>query len=144
MARKPGPRPTPTNLQLLRGADKSDKKRVNNVEPQPREANLVMPEWLPAEARSIWAETAPELAAMHLSFAADSEALATYCIFTLLKRRALELVEGSNVVLRGRDGNIVTNPAAREARSLGLVALAFAREFGLTPSSAAGAGPLRR
>lgn len=123
----------PTSLQLLKGEKHSD--RVNVVEPQPRESPLRKPDWLPEAAGAIWEEITPELAAMNLSFACDSEALATYCVFTVFKRRAIELVDSSNVVLRGRDGNIVSNPAAREARSLGLLALAYGREFGLTPSA---------
>jgi P27 family predicted phage terminase small subunit len=127
-----GRRPDPTRLQLYKGAPNH---RVNRTEPQPREERATAPDWLPSGARMVWYETAPELEAMGLSFAADTEALATYCALTALKRHALELVANSNVVLVGREGQIVTNPASREARSLALVALAYAREFGLTPAA---------
>lgn len=133
MPRKPGPRPMPTKLQVLHGEKRPS--RVNATEPQPRAVALARPDWLPDEAVEVWDDIEPELAAMDMSFKCDSEVLATYAIFTVLKRRALALVDSSNVVLRGRDGNIVSNPAAREARALGMIALAYAREFGLTPSA---------
>lgn len=134
-----GPRPAPTKLQLLKGARQD---RVNQIEPQPREEPARPPDWLGVGSRLIWDEVFPELESMQLAYSADAEALATYCALTALKRNAVGLVERSNVVLVGREGQIVANPASREARALALVALAYAREFGLTPAARRSLGHL--
>jgi P27 family predicted phage terminase small subunit len=129
---RPGPPPTPTSLRLLKG---DPPYRVNKREPRPRDATPRPPAWLTPEARAIWRRTLRELEPMKVMTSADSNALGLYCVALAEFVQAQQLVARDGLVVKGRDGGTVANPAARIERDRWAMVWRAGAEFGLTPSA---------
>ncbi len=131
-----GPAPKPTALRLLHGETKPS--RVGKREPMPRSALPVMPEWLPEKVQVVWRRTVDELAHMHIVTAADGDALAVYCQAVVHYEDACRLVNTAGMLIRGRLGEVVKNPAMQFVRDQGLLIKVMAGQFGLTPAARVG------
>lgn len=127
-----GPAPKPTNLRLLHG-DRKD--RINNNEPMPRSALPECPDDVSDEVRAVWDYTMAELEPMGVATAADRDTLLCYCEAVAGHRRASALLAKSDVLIKGRHGTPVRNPALQIQRDAAQTIRAFAQEFGLTPSA---------
>ena len=130
---KRGPAPAPTALKLLRG--ERHLTRINEDEPQPREALPEPPQDLDAEVAEVWRETVRELAVMRIAFACDAPSLRAYCEAVVVHRKASRLVAQSAILVKGANGGWVRNPALQIQRDSAQTIRAFAQEFGLTPSA---------
>jgi P27 family predicted phage terminase small subunit len=129
-----GPAPKPTALRVLHGDKQS---RINHEEPMPREGRPEPPAWMRKDARAHFDEVVDEMSAMHLATPADVHAIALY------SNTLAEYVQASRrlargVLVKGRDGGLVKNPAAQIVRDHLQMLLRFEREFGLTPSARSG------
>jgi P27 family predicted phage terminase small subunit len=133
---KRGPAPTPTRLRLLNG--ESRPSRINRKEPIPRDLPPEPPDWISDEVRAVWDRTLAELTAMGLAHSADRDCLVIYCQAVVTYQEAAEIVAKAGLLLKGRDGGAVRNPAAAIMRDNAQLIRQFAQEFGLTPSARTG------
>lgn len=123
---RPGPRPRPAVVQELHGARKSRIK----LEPVPLARSLTPPGYLPADARAVWDELAPQLDGLGVGHAVDSEALGVFAVLLARFRAAAVAVPGD----------------VRVVRQLALAVRLWAGEFGFTPAArqSLGSAPGRR
>jgi P27 family predicted phage terminase small subunit len=129
---RPGPKPTPTHLRVLRG-DRKD--RINVAEPKPKKQKPRCPDWLNPEAKVVWKRVAKQLDAMGLLFSADADIIVAYSHAVVNYQKATRLVEEHGLLVEGRRDGMVTNPAVRIQRDSAQLIRQFASELGLTPSS---------
>lgn len=137
---KRGPAPKPTNLRLLHG-DRKD--RINTDEPVPADVDITIPTWLPASARSLWRQLAPDLQAKGVLTAWDVEAFAIFCDAAARRRKAVKELKARGEVmevpildmagevagyrLQKNPWTLVLNEADAQVQRYGA-------RFGLTPS----------
>jgi P27 family predicted phage terminase small subunit len=134
---KPGPKPAPTNLRLLRGQTRPD--RINRAEPKPPlELPVVAPDYLDDDARQVWERLAPTMIAKAMLTTWDVDLFATYCTAVVHHRRAVVLVNQTNVLITARTtagGNgVVKHPAMQVIRDQAAIMIAIGGRFCLTPS----------
>jgi P27 family predicted phage terminase small subunit len=128
-----GPPPKPTHLRSLDGDHPS---RINRAEPQPRrDAAPVMPEWFGPDERAVWERVVAELKAMSILRAADQDMIAAYCVAVCRWATASQVVAAEGVLLDGRSGVRVKNPAVGIAAAASLEITRLCREFGFSPAS---------
>ena len=128
---KRGPRPTPTNLRVIRG----DKRKPNKDEPVPPSGDVRPPDWLRPEAVEVWNRLAPDLIRKKLLTPWDVDAFAVLCNAIIQHQEATKFVTNAGVMVRGRKEAVVKNPAVQLVRDSAQIIRAYAQEFGLTPSA---------
>jgi P27 family predicted phage terminase small subunit len=128
---KRGPAPEPTNLRILHGRAEAF---INRNEPQPNAGLPEPPEQLNSVSRPVWDYILGELAAMGLAKRPDRDQLFAYCEAVRMHAQAVLLTQAA-ILIKNREGALVTNPAVRIQRQAAQTMLQFSREFGLTPSS---------
>jgi P27 family predicted phage terminase small subunit len=137
MAKDKGPRARPVPLKLREG-ERPD-RRPRNPPTAPIAATAPLPpEHLSDVAAETWNRLAPQLHSKGLLTEWDLEMFGIGCEAYAKWRRASQLVNDSDVLIRGYRGSLVRNPASQVARENGEVVLRWAREFGLTPSARSG------
>ncbi len=129
---RPGPKPTPTHLRMLRG-DRPD--RINANEPKPRKQRPRVPAWLSDDARAVWRRTSKQLDAMGILYACDEDVLVAYVNAVVNYQKATRIVEETGLLVEGRHSGFVVNPAVRVQRDSATLIRQLASELGLTPSS---------
>src|SRR6266702_4663918 len=129
-----GPVPIPSALKRAQGVRPA---RINAQEPRPARTPVEPPYELSEEVRAVWDRLAPDLERTGVLTAWDVDLFAEYCETVVLLRRAHTPVE-AGLLVRGRSGAPVTNPAWRNLRDLVAQMRALAQEFGLTPSARSG------
>ena len=128
---KPGPKPQPTALKLLKGVRPC---RINRNEPKPRPVKPKKPPWLDKIARREWNRIVKLLAPLGLLSEIDGASLGVYCqAFSRLVQAERE-IEADGLVLV-EDGKTKTNPAVLIAEKAMKTVRTMATEFGMTPSS---------
>jgi P27 family predicted phage terminase small subunit len=128
-----GPKPTPTQLKILRG--NPGRRPLNDQEPQPATADVAPPDWLHGDAAAEWARLAPMLKRLGLLTEIDGRALASYCQTWARWREAETKIEEFGMVIKGRGGYPIISPFVAVAnRAMGQMK-AFLIEFGMTPSA---------
>lgn len=131
---KRGPKPTPTDLKLLRGETRPS--RVNRKEPQPLPTFPEPPEHLGDEARAVWARVGEQMGHTGVIRGADADILELYCETLVRYRETSELLARSGFLIKGaRSGDLVKNPLVAMVRDLAIQIRALAGELGLTPGS---------
>lgn len=129
---KRGPAPKPTPLRVLEGGNKDpDALRLAPKAPIP-------PAYLPAEAKRVWKEVVEELGKIGILSLPDGPSLEAYCLNVWVLRRSARDIKTRGLVVKGYRGQKVKNVSVGLARDAADKIRAFAREFGLTPSSRAG------
>jgi P27 family predicted phage terminase small subunit len=129
-----GPKPTPTELKLLRGETRPS--RVNLDEPQPLPAFPEVPDHLSDDAKAVWAHVREQMGHTRVIRGADRDILELYCETLARYREASALLERSGFVIKGaRHGDLVRNPLVAMVRDLTVQVRAVAGELGLTPAS---------
>jgi P27 family predicted phage terminase small subunit len=133
---RPGPRPAPAHLKLLRGETRPS--RVNRNEPKaPVAGPVVAPDYLDADARAVWARLAPTLTARGLLTEWDVDLFAAFCTAVVHHRRAVQLVNSTAVTVRTQNGLVVRHPAMAVVRSQAALVTSLGARFGLSPSDRA-------
>jgi len=131
-----GPKKKPSKLEKLQG--NPGKRKANDREPQPRTGQPRCPQWLDAAARAEWKRVAPELKTLGLLTVVDVAALAGYCQAFSRWKSAEKLIKREGLMVEGRFGQPVKNPAIDVADKALRQVRDFAREFGFTPSARTG------
>ena len=140
---KRGPAANPTQLKLLQGVRPS---RINDAEPIPAKTDVAAPEWLPDDAREVWAALAPDLIAKNILTSWDIDTFADVCALIVVNRQALADVNrnGATVTTLDRvlsDGTKVyrlqRNPAWQIVHQSAQLLVTLGGRFGLNPSDRA-------
>lgn len=127
-----GPAKKPTALKLVEGETRPS--RINANEPIPPQAEVLPPPDLSQRALAEWERLAPDLIAKHVLTTWDRDAFGAYCEAVADRAAAASLVK-TGLLVKGRNGEFVTNPAWRIYRDSTTAMLRFAQEFGLTPAA---------
>lgn len=128
---KPGPKPAPTALKLVRGTRKD---RVNQSEPIPPDGEVRPPEYLTEDALTIWNRLAPSLIKRGVLTPWDIDSFAAYCTAVIHHREAVAAV--TSVMIHDSDhGRTVKHPALQVVRDQVAIITQLASRFGLDPSS---------
>src|SRR5262249_42401894 len=85
----------------------------------------------------VWRRLAPRLWKLGLLTELDREAFKGFCEAVARREDASKLL-AAGILIRGRDGPLVTNPAWRVWRGADTAVRRYAAEFGLTPAARAG------
>ena len=123
----------PTNMRILHGETRPS--RINRNEPRPRQLLPEPPDWLSPDARAVWDRILPELAHMRLVTAADRDALVVYCQAVAHHAQAVREVNERGLLVPGREGNLVKNPACQFVREQAVLVKVMGQQFGLTPAA---------
>lgn len=117
--------------------------RINDLEPVPSLGEIIVPDWLPAAAREVWAALAPDLIAKQVLTFWDVDMFATLCQTVVLHRRAMADLDenGTSILVVARvlasgetTYRAVRNPNWQVARESGQLLITLAARFGLTPA----------
>lgn len=135
---KRGPRPTPTQLKVLRGNPGC--RPLNRNEPAPPANGITMPAYLGHVAAARWAELLPMLQAVKVMTQADVEALARYCdtYEWWLAVRAKLKAEGDTYPILNDKGDVkyvAQRPEVSIAHKLAVQMRQLEQDFGLNPSA---------
>ncbi len=127
-----GPKKTPSQLRLLRG--ESRPSQINYDQPVPALREPEMPAWFDDRHAAEWRRVCAELRGMRMLFAADRDVLVAYVGAVTMHEDAMRLRMQSGVVVKGRDGGAVRNPAAMIESHSKRALQQLARDIGLSAS----------
>lgn len=138
-----GRKPKPTNLKLIAGTDRADRR--NDAEPKPARALPAPPAFLSDEAKAEWTRTADQLYQLGILSKIDSAALGAYCqaygrweqAERALARMAERDAVTHGMMIKTTNGNAVQNPLLGTANKAMADMMRYAAEFGMTPSARA-------
>lgn len=136
-----GRHPKPTALKVIEG--NRGKRAMNKQEPDPTYLrDLDPPAWLSAQAKDVWNEVAPALAAAKLLTEADVQMLAMGCVAIAQHRYAVNRVGDDLVKSKHEisDGNAVSvgehiNPWMLVQSMTFKQAMAVFQQFGMSPAA---------
>lgn len=132
-----GRTPEPAALRLLKGRSpgRDSGGRKVTAPPQAVPACPERPGWLTPDAGDMWERVTPELERLGVLGRIDLGALAAYCEAWATWRAARRLLDAEGVVVKGKDGNPVRNPALLAANAASSELRAWAIQLGLTPAA---------
>lgn len=138
-----GRKPKPTNLKLIAGTDRADRR--NDAEPKPARALPAPPAFLSDEAKAEWTRTADQLYQLGILSKIDRAALGAYCqaygrweqAERALARMAERDAVTHGMMIKTTNGNAVQNPLLGTANKAMADMMRYAAEFGMTPSARA-------
>ena len=131
---KPGPRPQPTSLKVIRG--NPGKRKLNSSEPQPDKTMPEVPEALSDEASAQWELVAPQLHSMGVLTRIDSTALEMYCVaFGNWRDAQAKIQQFGPLIKSEKTGFFTQSPYMQIANKAFEQMRAMISEFGMTPSS---------
>ena len=138
-----GRKPKPTNLKLIAGTDRADRR--NAAEPKPAPALPAPPAFLSDEAKAEWTRTADRLYQLGILSKIDRAALGAYCqaygrweqAERALARMAERDAVTHGMMIKTTNGNAVQNPLLGTANKAMADMMRYAAEFGMTPSARA-------
>lgn len=135
----PGPRPEPTALRVLKG-ERSPSRGVPRWEPEAEAGPVEPPAYLVGRARELWDAHAPERQRLGLLKPAYAWVLAMWCEATSMWERSAELLRQTGPLVKGKDGQIVSNPASREFARYAELSRRLGAEIAMTPAATASIG----
>jgi P27 family predicted phage terminase small subunit len=127
--------PKPTTLKLVEG--NRGKRALNKQEPDPDYLqDMTAPDWLPADAKTVWDDLAPKLRRARVLTEIDVPMVCMLCISIAQYRQASKLAD-RRLLVKGRDdsGMPSINPALIIQSMSAKQAMAVMREFGMSPSA---------
>lgn len=127
---RPGPKPKPTRLKVIRG---EWDHRTMMPEPQAEFGECPPPPDLAAPARKIWEDLGPELVRKGLLCPRYANEFRAYCTAEAELLRVESRLAESGAIVPGKDGYLVSAPAAREFRYFAQLTHQLGAAFGLTP-----------
>ena len=132
-----GPNPEPAALKELKG---NPGKRPIKEEPRPTMKAPKPPADLKGEAFAEWSRVVPELDRIGLLSVVDRAYLVGYCEAWASFCEAREELNENGVLVTGRDGGLVRNPAAIVMKDSLDMMLKYGAKFGLSPADRAKLG----
>ena len=130
---KPGRRPLPTQIRILRGETRPS--RLNRKEPKPRPEAPNPPTWLSPEARAEWRRLDKALPSGLLT-SADRQVMSVAAETWARWVKATRQVNKLGILVEG-DRGVVKNPACQIARDAEMTLRQCWSALGLTPSDRA-------
>ena len=130
---KPGRRPIPTQLKIIKGTDQPC--RIKKDEPKPDDDNIEMPEGLSADAAKHWDKLCHQLQDAHIITNIDVTALSMYCEAYSTWVNANKKIQVHGAVIKGKGGFPVQSPYLMVANKAFEHMRSMLVEFGMTPSS---------
>jgi P27 family predicted phage terminase small subunit len=132
---KPGPRPTPIALRLLRGNPGKRRIPKQRVTPKPGASR---PHWLSPAAVKEWNRVAPELLRLGLLTTLDRAVLAAYCEAVADLQDATETLARKGSTIEAGNGTTIAHPAVAMKQGATKRVKDLAAEFGFSPSARGG------
>ena len=132
MMPRTGRPPKPTALKVLEGTARSDRLKT---EPQPEVRAPRCPSWLPQAAKSEWKRLAKTLVALGLLSDLDRGVFCAYCVAWAKWRKAEELLEKHNLLVKTPNGYPVQSPLVSIAKQEREAMLKAGTELGLSPAA---------
>ena len=133
---QPGRRPKPTKMKIIEGI--TDKRRINQNEPQPKPKAPTMPEGMDKVAKAEWQSLGPILESLGVLTNIDGGAFEILCVsygeWVKYSRQAQE----KPLYKSEKTGYIQISPFVTLADRALTKYIKLATEFGLTPSSRSG------
>jgi len=127
MARRPGP---PPRLHSVPGHAQLD------TTPTPKTRRAEPPGWLSVPQRAVWDRVTAELAGIHgEAFRADTDVITAYVTAVDAMATASRELTRHGVLVAGRDGGMVRNPAAIVHSQYAALVDRLASSLGLTPDA---------
>jgi len=130
---KPGRRPLPTRLKIIKGT--AQPCRMRKDEPKPLSDNLEKPFDLSPLADKQWDKIMEDLTAAKIVSNVDIHALAMYCEAYATWMEAQEMIRQHGVVVKSKNGFPVQSPFFHVANKSFDQMKNLLVEFGMTPSS---------
>jgi P27 family predicted phage terminase small subunit len=136
-----GKKPVPSHLKLITGTFRKDRSSKN--EPKPELAIPPVPPELSDDAKLEWGRASVDLYRMGLLTHIDRMALAAYCdscgIFIRARRLLTKMGEDGTdgLLTKTAQGNVIQNPLIGIANKAKRDMMAYAEQFGMTPSARA-------
>lgn len=133
-----GPRPMPLNIAVLTGSKNAAAARDDKADiPDPPVILNIPdpPEYLGAEAATVFMQTARKLSGMRVLTDADIEALSLYAETFVRWREAVAQVRKEGMLVKGVGGLPVRHPLMDVISKAQGDCLRLLLEFGMTPSS---------
>ena len=130
---KPGRRPIPTQLKIIKGTDQPC--RMKKDEPKPADDNIEMPEGLSVDAAKHWGKVCQQLQDAHIITNIDVMALSMYCEAYSTWSSANKKIQVHGAVIKGQNGFPVQSPYLMVANKAFEQMRSMLMEFGMTPSS---------
>lgn len=130
-----GRRPLPTNLKVLKGTDRADRKNPN--EPKPDIEIPDPPDFLSADAKDEWSRITLQLKRLGLITQLDRTELAMYCqaYGRMVKYERIIAETDQGELYTTKSGNTLTSPAMWVVNKSMEQCHKFLAEFGMTPAS---------
>jgi P27 family predicted phage terminase small subunit len=136
---KPGPKPKPTKLQVLRGnPGKKSKKQLEEadaIKPPVLDETMTPPDYLDDEAVREWNRVAPILIELGLMTEVDTPALAIYCGAYARYTQAARQLNKEKLVTTYKTGATAQNTLIGVMNTAAKTMKEFMVEFGMTPSA---------
>jgi P27 family predicted phage terminase small subunit len=134
---KPGPRPQPTKIKVLKGGRKTYHRPMPKNEPQPKEYTRVPtpPGHLDRLGKNEWKRVAGQLHQCGLLTKIDRAALLAYCTAYSTWIAAQEQVRKHGVLIKSPSGFPMQSPYLQIANKAMIEMRKWLVEFGMTPSS---------
>jgi len=140
---KPGRRPTPTHLKVLRGNPGQRALPTNEPEPDAPSNVPDPPDFVSGYAADEWYTVSEQLHRLGLLTVVDYPSLAAYCVAYgewRTAREALARMASNDPIMKGliiksRYGDAVQNPLVTIARKAAGDMVRYASEFGFTPAA---------
>jgi P27 family predicted phage terminase small subunit len=142
-----GPRPTPTNLRVLRGNPGRRPLPKNEIKPERPPEIPEAPDWLDDYGSAEWARVAPGLWRTGTLTEPDVGTLAAYCFSYSQLRTAAEILKRMRandpgglrgLIVSTKDKGTTPNPMVWIANAAAKNMNRFAVELGMTPASRVG------
>ncbi len=130
---KPGRKPLPTRLKIIKGTDQPC--RMKKDEPKPKADKIIKPFELSPVASKQWTKIVKELNAAKLLTNIDVHALALYCEAYATWTDAMQKIQTHGVVVKSKNGFPVQSPFFHVANKSFEQMKGLLVEFGMTPSS---------
>lgn len=136
-----GRKPRPTNIKVIAGTDRADRR--NEQEPKPDLNRPDVPPHLSDEGKVEWGRVCEEAYALGILSNLDRAGLAAYCQAYgrwVQAEKALAMMAERDPVTRGlmiktTNGNAIQNPLVGTANKAMQDMIRYAAEFGFTPAS---------
>jgi len=143
MVRNGGSRATPTVLKVLRGnPSKQNLAAIQAREPKSPPASIDPPDYLEGLALQKWNDTVPILSTMRVWGEAERESWMRYCQVHALWAECYEVISKQGQAYEKPSGVIAARPEASLLIQYSAQLIRLEVEFGLTPSSRAGAATI--